>query len=313
MVISRVIATVIAGTLITPAVRAVAVLTRSSLRPGGVTHTSRVNMPTGDESPATEAETRAALLARAKRDFTPIRKTFVQAPQGSATRPGPLSTFVRNRDLRGLRAYLFLVGVTSSGDSEDGWSTTLPIKVWARALDTTVSAELASATTAVSKVLRRLESRSLITKERTGRQRRVRVTLLREDGSGVDYTRPGKADRDRYLQLPNSFWLDGWYAKLDLPATAMLLVALHEPPGFELATENVPEWYGWSADTAERGFATLRQLGLLQVTTRLKKSALSPTGLTKVNQYTPLGPFAQPDGLLIVQPSRIHRKEKTTS
>jgi len=39
-----------------------------------------------------------------------------------------------------------------------------------------------------------------------------------------------------------------------------------------LPTERVPEWYGWSADTAERGLATLEEAGLLTHTTRLKKA-----------------------------------------
>jgi len=90
-----------------------------------------------------------------------------------------------------------------------------------------------------------------------GRERKIRVTLLREDGSGQPYTRPGKGNTDRFLRLSHRFWLDGWYEKVDLPATAMLLVALHEKLNFELPTERVPDWYGWSADTAERGLATL--------------------------------------------------------
>ena len=73
----------------------------------------------------------------------------------------------------------------------------------------------------------------------------------------------------------------------------MLLVALHEKNNFELPTERVPEWYGWCADTAERGLATLEQLGLLTHTTRLKKAPLSPTGLTKVNRYLLHEPFGQ--------------------
>jgi hypothetical protein len=39
----------------------------------------------------------------------------------------------------------------------------------------------------------------------------------------------------------------------------MLLVALHEKNNLELPAERVPEWYGWSADTSERGLATLEQ------------------------------------------------------
>jgi hypothetical protein len=246
-----------------------------------------------DESPATEEETRAALLERNIRDFTPINKLFVQASKGSTSRHGPLSQFVRGRDLRGLQSLLIIIGATSSGDSDEGWSTTLPIQVWARAFDTTRYATSASAATAVSKVLTRLEKRQLIRRERSGRNRRIRVTLLREDGSGKEYTRPGKGNSDRFMKLPHKYWTAGWYAKLDLPATAMLLVALHEKPGFRLATQRVPEWYGWSADTAERGFARLQELGLLRVTKRLVKTPLSPSGLTEVNEYRLLGDFAQ--------------------
>ncbi|HEX6525718.1 MAG TPA: hypothetical protein VF070_37750 [Streptosporangiaceae bacterium] len=258
-----------------------------------------MNEHNGDEPAATEDETRAALLARSKRDFAPINKLFVQAAPGSTCRHGPLATFVRNGDLRGLRAYLLLLGITSSGDSQDGWSTTLPIGVWARAFGTTVGTTTgttptpASAATAVSKILARLEQRHLITRERHGRERKIRVTLLREDGSGQAYTRPGKGNSDRFLRLQHSFWRDGWYDNLDLPATAMLLVALHEKHNFELPTERVPEWYGWSADTAERGLATLEQLDLLTHTIRLKKAPLSPTGLTKVNRYLLHPPFGQ--------------------
>lgn len=258
-----------------------------------MTHTGGVNEHSGDEAAATEDETRAALLARSRREFTPINKLFVQAAPGSPSRPGPLSTFVRNRDLRGLRAYLLVLGITSSGDSQDGWSTTLPIGVWARAFGTTRDATPASAATAVSKLLTRLEQRHLIARERRGRERKIRVTLLREDSSGHAYTRPGKGNTDRFLRLPHGFWRDGWYERLDLPATAMLLVALHEKYNFELPAERVPDWYGWSADTAERGLATLEQLGLLTHTTRLKKAPLSPTGLTKVNRYLLREPFSQ--------------------
>jgi hypothetical protein len=149
----------------------------------------------------------------------------------------------------------------------------------------------ASAASAVSKILTRLEQRTLITRQRHGRQRKIRVTLLREDGSGQPYTRPGKDNPDRFLRLPHSFWRDGWHERLDLPATAMLLVALHEKNNFELPAERVPEWYGWSADTAERGLATLEHHGLITRTTRLKKTPLSPTGQTKVNRYLLREPF----------------------
>lgn len=254
----------------------------------------RVKDQIQDESPATEAETREHLLTRQRRQMAPVLNAFVQNPDRTADdRRGPLSTFVSNRDLRGLQAFLFAVAVTSNDTGSDGWSTTLSIPVWARALDFTRGASAASAATAVSKVFGRLEDRNLIERERHGRERKIRVTLFREDGSGQSYTRPGRGNNDKFLQLPYAYWLDGWFQKLDLPATAMLLVSLHAKPSFTLASERMPSWYGWSADTAERGFATLVKHGLIDKTSRLKKAPLSPTGLTRENVYTLIGPFAR--------------------
>lgn len=246
-----------------------------------------------DESPADENDTRAYLLTRAIRPFAPILKGFVQNPDRTLTkRGGPLADFIRNGDLRGLRALLFLHAIISNGERDNGWSTTLPLAVWARVFDTTKTAERRSASTSATKVLSRLAARRLIARQRTGRARQVTVTLLRPDGTGAAYTRPDGSAKERFLKLPNTFWTEGWYEQLDLPATAMLLVALHEKPGFELATERMPDWYGFSADTAERGLKTLRDLGLLHIHTRVKKAPLSPTGATRVNVYTLVGPFA---------------------
>lgn len=249
---------------------------------------------TPSEEPATADETRKFLLDRSARDFAPIRKTFVQKEKEALDRRAPLSVFVRNGDLRALRALLFLYAIISNGDGPDGWSTTLPIGTWARAFDITLQTSGPSAVNAASKTLSRLVERNLVLRSRTGKKRETRVTLLREDGSGAPYTRPGRGNSDRYLQLPHVFWTEGWFREMDLPATAMLLVALHEPPGFRLGTENMPKWYGWSADTAERGFKTLQELGVLAKTTRWVKAPLSPTGLAETNEYTLQGAFAQP-------------------
>lgn len=234
---------------------------------------------------ASEAETRNALLQRSGRTATPVLGQFVQAPPGSSPRHGPLAEFVRGRDLRGLQAYLLLLGLISSGQSEEGWSATLPIPTWARALGITQTATAASASTAVSKVFGRLVQRKLIEKSRHGRERQIRVTLLREDGSGQPYNRPLGEAGNKFFRLSHVYWTDGWHEQLDLPATAMLLVALHAKPDFQLATEHMPKWYGWSADTAERGLGTLVDLGLLTKKTQWVKAPLSPIGASKVNEY----------------------------
>lgn len=248
-----------------------------------------VNDTLEDEAPATEDETRAHLLHRSNRTYAPVPSCFIQNPNRKLkVRSAPLAEFVKNGDLRGLRAILFLHAIISSGEGDNGWSTTLPLAVWARVFDTTKAASNRSSSTAATKVLTRLVDRKLIERARTGRARTITATLLRPDGSGLPYTRPdGKVDK--FIKLNNEFWTDRWFDKLDMPATAMLLVALHEKPGFELPTEHVPAWYGWSADTAERGLKTLVKEGLVEVRKRIKTAPLSPTGATEVNVYTLVG------------------------
>ena len=256
-----------------------------------------------DEGAADEKDTRQALLANSKREFVPIRKTFVQTPRTVAADPnalaGPLSEFVRRRDLRALQSYLMILAATSSGAGEHGWSTTHPIMVWARAFGTTRDAERTGAAGAVSKILHRLEDRDLITRARSGRERRIRVTLRREDGSGEEYTRPmGNAVADRYLRLDHAYWTQGWCDELRLPGIAMLLVLLHEKPGARLPAEHMPKWYGWSADTAERGLDELAKHGLLVKGQRVRKEPLSAAGYGRVNEYYLNPPFGPGDPLL---------------
>lgn len=240
---------------------------------------------------ATPAETREALLKRAVRDIAPIRRAFVQKKRDEADRSGQLAEFVTNGDVRGLRAYLFIVAITSAETAETGWSTTLPGGVWARAFGTTENATPASARTAVTKVLKRLQDRNLVTYERSKGSWDVRVTLLREDGSGQPYTRPGNQNRDAYLKIPFELWRTGLIDELGLPALAMLLTASCEPRAFELPTAQMKKWYGWSPDTAERGFRELAKAGVLQVDKTYVRAPLSPVGTAEVNLYTLSPPF----------------------
>lgn len=147
-------------------------------------------------------ETIDCLLDRAKRPFVPIDKTFVQMPRGSARREGPLATFVKNGDLRGLKAYLLIVASASSADESGEWYTTLPLQAWARAFGCFERASGQSAKTAAGKIFARLEERGLIKRTHDGGKRDVRVRLLAQDGSGEDYRRPTTG----FLRLSHEFW-----------------------------------------------------------------------------------------------------------
>lgn len=247
----------------------------------------------GGPEPATATETREHLVQRSGRAFVPIPNVFVQDPNTELkNRQAPLADFVRRGDKRGLLAFLLLHTIISSGEHEDGWSSTLHLQVWARALDTVSTATGASATSAATKIFSRLVQRQLITRHRAGRQRKVTVTLLSADGLGGPYTRPvGATEDDLFFKLSHEFWTQHWDSQLSLPAIAMLLVALHEKPGFALPSERVPQWYGWSADSAERGLAELADHSILRVSKQVFKNPVSPSGLSSRNLYTVLPPF----------------------
>jgi hypothetical protein len=146
----------------------------------------------------------------------------------------------------------------------------------------------------ISKLWLRIERRGLI--ERRRRKRQAEVHLLREDGSGQPYTNPGSVG-DRHLKLPHAFWTHGpdddvrWFETLTLPEIAMLLIARSLADGFRLPLEDVPEWYGISADTAGRGLRGLADRDVLEVRKAFKKAPLAPQGYTAEHHYTLQPPF----------------------
>lgn len=242
---------------------------------------------------ATVDETVDGVLSQTGRPDTPLRRAFIQQGLKGSPTPGPLKTFVANSDHRGLLLYLLLLGKASS----EPWDATLAAAVWARALGIALP-NSATATSMISKTWRRLEDRRLIQRERY--RRRARVFLLNEAGTGDPYTHPGQA-RDAYLKLPHAFWQTGpdgdrWYRVLALPEVAMLLIALSLNDGFRLPAEDMPDWYGISADTASRGLKGLIGHGLLDVRKHYKTAPLSPVGYTADHLYTlqqPFGPKGQ--------------------
>ncbi|MFE6697387.1 hypothetical protein [Streptomyces sp. NPDC057718] len=231
---------------------------------------------------ATGRDTRTEVLRRSIRANVPLRKTFVQAPRTAASRHGPLSEFVTGRDLRGLKAYLLIVAACSNG--ADGWTTRHDSAVWARMMDIDRTATEQAARTGAWRALRRLQQRNLITCSRSGTT--ITVTLLCEDGSGSPYERPlGKTEEDLYLQIPSAFWTKGYDERVDLPTLALLLVILREKNWSKFPAEKAPDWYGWSADTHERGLKGLLELELVERRQEFRKAPLAPSGFTMAYQY----------------------------
>lgn len=239
---------------------------------------------------ATPRETVAELLKTAGRNgpdaAAPVRRLFVQRGSQSAPEAGLLAAFVRNGDQRGLDLFLLLKATASSPPFDSHRSAA----VWARAL---LHSSPSASPQTVSKIWKRLEGLKLVRRGRHGRL--ANVTLLCEDGSGRPYVHPAD-DNEAYLQVPVAYWLsdENWCSTLSLPAKAVMLIGLSLPPGFVLPVERVPEWYGISADSAQRGISELEKRSVLQRHRTKRKAPLAPLGFTTDSHYTLVGDLAKP-------------------
>lgn len=128
--------------------------------------------------------------------MTPTDMTELQPPVPA---PGPrrkLMTVARRRSRMTSDAYLLVHALASAAAPH---TAVLHAGAWARLLGLGDTATPNSEKSAVSKVMRRLEQRQLVTRSR--RNRATVVTLLREDGSGEEFVRAeGHTRSDRWLQ-----------------------------------------------------------------------------------------------------------------
>jgi hypothetical protein len=240
-------------------------------------------------------------LSRSGRDALPLDRGFLQRQTDTGDRvPGPLGKFVTRGREPALDQYLFMHAVASSG-AEGQHDVRLPASAWARAIGAYIDPRTGMVEAAglhlVSRNWRFLERLGLIGRERA--QRRARVWLLADDGSGADYRRPAEGRRGEkleegergFLSLPYTYWAEGWHKRLRLPGKAALLIGLSLGDGFQLPYGQAPKWYGISPKTAERGLGELLELGLLHRELHRRPDPESRSGRVEVYYYELLPPF----------------------
>lgn len=237
-------------------------------------------------------------LKRSKRVALPLALGFLQLrSEQNRPLPGPLSKFVKRGRETALEQYLLLHAI-ASGEKE-GFDVRLGAATWARAIGGYFNQETGkmepAALHAVSRNWKFLRDIELIRTERVGRQ--VRAHLLADDGSGEPYRhiaagmKGKKLNGPGYLQLPYEYWQERWHEKLALPGKAMLLIALYQGDGFTLPYNKLPDWYGISPATGERGLRELREKGLLHRERHRRPEPESPVGFSDVYHYQLLPPF----------------------
>ncbi|MFD6514550.1 hypothetical protein [Rhodococcus sp. NPDC060176] len=243
-----------------------------------------------DDTPPTPAQALSSLLASAKRQYCPVRNSFVQRPPGSTDRASMLASFVTNRQERALDAMLTAYALQPVLSDDDP----LPLGAWANILSTRKPCGL----TTVSKTFRVLEGMDLVTRTRQGHT--TIITPLLEDGSGRKWSKPGRPDEltesEGYFTIPHEYWTDGYIDRLRLPGKAMLLIMLKETQGkppFEMAVDRAPKWYGISERTAERGYAELNAEKLLDIHIQREASPRLPKGVLRERYHRALrDPFS---------------------
>jgi len=206
------------------------------------------------------------LNSSGRRTTTPVRKAFVRKDDRELV--PPLAQIVATRGRGGavaLKLYLGLLRRSSAWP----YDTNLAARRWAALLDLADPNTLGARR--ITDAVKRLEDLKLVSVAPARGEASV-ITLLREDGSGRDYSLPSAPAKDRrYFQVPDSLW-EGRLQRMTAPGLAMLLVLLAEPAssrdGMWWSVENFPQWYGLSASMRAKGTNELEAMGLLHVSKR---------------------------------------------
>lgn len=244
---------------------------------------------THDET-SSPADTREFMTKLSGRGYAQFRHILVQLPDENKPRASILARMVTERRHRELLLYMLLVSCWSwlSENREP-----LPAATWIRAL--TSKGGLTWSSSTLSRSWKHLEELGLL-EPRERDDRLVRVVPRREDGDDA-YTAPaGRNDRwNTYFTIPDEFWNEEVFAKLSLPALAVLLVVAKETSYQKecwFTYDRMDDWYGLKPRTVQTGVKKLQELGLLKTREQPIKAQLSATGMTIRTYYSLSAPFS---------------------
>lgn len=221
--------------------------------------------------------------SRVKERSTVVRHDFIGLspdPNNTPAHP-PLAMLMRASKGAAVQLKFYLAVLWQAGGGDERHSATWPARTWAALLDLPDPEHRGDRR--IRDAIKALERARLLTAVREP-GRPIQIVLRRDDGSDQIYTHPGEAasaakaqggfDRSElYVQLPPSFWTNGWAVTMTAPGLAMLLVML-------LLTRNATEqgiWinpsqararFGLSPDTWSRGVAEMRHYNLLAIRKR---------------------------------------------
>lgn len=256
-----------------------------------------MTQPDLEERDRAAAEDRLAASEKWARHYVVIRGLFVQHPdQQRDDRGSTLAMLVHERQHRALLLYLMLLSVWPWLHDD---KVPLEAHAWMYMLhsraNTRDERSLIWSESTLSRTWKYLESKELVVKGR-GRKGRLRVAPRLEDASS-DYTFPDgtKNWEQVYFTLPDRFWLNEDFARLDLPALAVLLIVAKETnkkSEVRMTQEQMAEWYGISRPTVAKGLKQLRELGILNERIEWIPAKLSKIRTTQAVHYSLLGDYS---------------------
>lgn len=244
-----------------------------------------------DAAPATGAQTRQEYVRRSGSGYTKVRSVLVQLPRTAAqgqSRPGALPLFARNH-----RAAVLYLAVLTNWPWLSRSDEALPADTWVRFLSCDDPRSLTWNAQSLSHAWRILEENRLII--RTHQKRLKKITPLKENASGDQYTRPDGKAGDNYFTLPPEFWTEDLHGLLSWPALSVLLILLKETNGVsyaELPVDRAEKYYGISRTTAEKGLVELRKRSLLDSRDRWVTDPDAGEGRRRTSLHVLLGPFS---------------------